>query len=30
MSTPEREVSLYMEHAGQMLEVAAHNIADGF
>jgi uncharacterized protein (UPF0332 family) len=30
MSTPEREVSLYMEHAGQMLDVATHNIADGF
>jgi uncharacterized protein (UPF0332 family) len=30
MSTPMREVGLYMEHARQMLEVAAHNIADGF
>jgi uncharacterized protein (UPF0332 family) len=30
MSTPEREVSLYMEHARRMLKVAAHNIADGF
>jgi uncharacterized protein (UPF0332 family) len=30
MSSPEREASLYMEHARQMLEVASHNIADGF
>jgi uncharacterized protein (UPF0332 family) len=30
MSEPQREVSLYMEHAYEMLEVAAHNIADGF
>lgn len=30
MSTPKREVSLYMEHAREMLEVAAHNIAEGF
>jgi uncharacterized protein (UPF0332 family) len=30
MSTPEREVSLYIECARQMLEVAAHNIAVGF
>jgi uncharacterized protein (UPF0332 family) len=30
MSEPQREVSLYVEHAQEMLEVAAHNIADGF
>jgi uncharacterized protein (UPF0332 family) len=30
MSVPKREVSLYMEHAQEMLEVAARNIADGF
>lgn len=30
MSEPQREVSLYIEHALEMLEVAAHNIADGF
>jgi uncharacterized protein (UPF0332 family) len=30
MSTPEREVSLYIKHANQMLDVATHNIADGF
>ena len=24
------EVALYIEHARQMLEVAAHNLADGF
>ena len=30
MSSPEREASLYMEHARQMLEVASHNTADGF
>ncbi len=34
MSTPEqnsrREVTLYMGHAQQMLEVAARNLADGF
>ena len=24
------EVALYVEHARQMLEVAAHNLADGF
>ena len=30
MSEPQREVSLYMEHAHEMLEVAAHNITDGF
>jgi hypothetical protein len=30
MSTAEREINLYMEYARHMLEVAAHNIADGF
>jgi uncharacterized protein (UPF0332 family) len=30
MSEPKREIDLYMEHAREMLEVAAHNIADGF
>ena len=30
MSIPKREVSLYLEHARDMLEVAAHNITDGF
>lgn len=30
MSEPQREIDLYMEHAQEMLEVAAHNIADGF
>jgi len=34
MSVPEHapryEVALYIEHARQMLEVAAHNLADGF
>jgi uncharacterized protein (UPF0332 family) len=30
MSIPKREVSLYLEHAREMLEVAAHNITDGF
>jgi len=27
---PKREVELYVEHAHQMLEVAEHNLADGF
>jgi len=30
VSKSQREVSLSMEHAQEMLEVAAHNIADGF
>jgi uncharacterized protein (UPF0332 family) len=30
MSEPKPEVSLYVEHAREMLEVAAHNIAEGF
>jgi len=34
MSIPEhasrQEIALYIEHARQMLEVAAHNLADGF
>jgi uncharacterized protein (UPF0332 family) len=27
---PDREVGLYLEHAREMLEVASHNLADGF
>jgi uncharacterized protein (UPF0332 family) len=27
---PNREVGLYLEHAREMLEVASHNLADGY